>query len=331
MERHTMAGNLTYRLYQEEDLPALARIWEEETKWGEMTPQKWRQQFVDTPFGEASIALATDTDTGQIVGQLIFFPCLVCVNGRDILAFRPFALIVTKAARGLLSETHPSAGMYDYGAKVVQARGGGLIYMLPDRNWVRTLNIGPTVQYASFPLWSLSMPLTEPLPLDDGYTMKPLEAWDEQVENLWHKASRLYGCQFVRNCRTLQWKIGSSDYTVTVVERHGEMVGLVASQQKGDGDRQWLVCDLLAADGEDSLRNTLIAVTNVAHSQAIIPDREKPIKKVAVLVTPIMEPVVRRLGFVRDAYDFPLVVHILDPTIPMDEVAPTHWYISAND
>ena len=44
-----------------------------------------------------------------------------------------------------------------------------------------------------------------------------------------------------------------------------------------------------------------------------------------------MEPVVRRLGFVQDAYDFPLVVHILDPNISMDEVAPTHWYISAND
>jgi hypothetical protein len=324
-----MAGKLTYRLYQEEDLPALARIWEEETKWGKMTPEQWRQQFVDTPYGEASIALATNADTGQIVGQLIFFPCLVRANEEDILAFRPFALIVTKEARGLLGDTHPSVGMYWYGVQVVQARGGRLIYMLPDRNWVRTWQIGPTVQYAPFPLWSLSMPLTEPLPLDDGYTMKPLEVWDEQVDNLWHKASRLYGCQFVRNCRTLQWKIGGSDYTVTVVERHGEMVGLVASVQKGD--RQWLICDLLTIDAEDSLRNTLIAATNVAHSQAMIPDREKPIKKVAVLVTPIMESVVHRLGFVRDAYDFPLVVHILDPSISMDEVAPTRWYISAND
>ena len=326
-----MAGNVTYRLYQEEDIPTLARIWEEETKWGEMTPEKWRQQFVDTPYGDTSIVLATNADTGQIVGQFIFFPSLICVNGRDILAFRPFAPIVTKAARGLLSDDHPSIGMYVYGAKVVQACGGSLIYMVPHPNWLRALHTGPTVQCASFPLWSLPMPLTEPLLLDDGYTMKPLEVWDEQVDDLWHKASRLYGCQFIRNSRTLQWKIGSNDYTVTVVERHGEMVGLVASQQKGDGDRQWLICDLLAADAEDSLRNTLIAVTNVAHSQAIIPDQEKPIKKVAVLVTPIMEPVVSRLGFVRDAYDFPLVVQILDPTISMDEVAPTRWYISAND
>lgn len=324
-----MAGNLTYRLYQEEDLPTLARIWEEETKWGKMTPEILSQYFIHTAYGESSIVLATNTDTGQIVGQLIFFPCLVCVNGRDILAFRPFALIVTKAARGLLDDTHPSAGMYEYGVQVVQARGGRLSYMLPDRNWLRTLRVGPTEQYASFPLWSLPMPLTEPLPLNDGYTMRPLEVWDHRVDDLWQATKCLYGCQVVRNSHALQWKIGRGGYTVTIVERQGKMVGLVASQQKGDG--QWLVCDLLTADAEDSLHNTLIAVTNVAHSEAMIPDREKPIKKVAVLVTPIMEPVVSRLGFVRDAYDFPLVVHILDPTISMDEVAPANWYVSAND
>ena len=324
-----MAGNLTYRLYQEEDLPTLVQLWEEETKWGEITPHKWRQQFVETPYGDTSIVLTIDADSGQILGQFIFIPCLVCVNGREVPAFRPFASIVSKAARGLLGDTHPSIGMYGYGAKVVQARGGGLIYMVPDRNWVRTLRLGPTVQCASFPLWSLPMPLTEPLPLDDGYTVRSLDVWDHRVDDLWKAASRLHGCQIVRNSHTLQWKIGSSDYTVTVVERQGEMVGLVASQQKGD--RQWLICDLLVADAGDSLHNTLIAATNVAHSQAIISEREKPITKVAVLATPIMEPVVRTLGFVRDAYDFPLVVHILDPNISMDEVAPTRWYVSAND
>jgi hypothetical protein len=329
MERHTMAGHLTYRLYQEEDLHTLVRLWEEETKWGKITPENWRQQFIDTPYGEASIALATNADTGQILGQFIFIPCLVCVHGRDVLGFRPFAPIITKAARGLLSGAHPIVEMYWQGVKGLQARGGGLIYMVPDPRWLRFFRMFPFLTCGSFPLWSLPMPLPAPLPLDDGYTMRPLEAWDQRVDELWKAASRLHGCQVVRNSRILQWKIGKGDYTVTVVERQGEMVGLVASQQRGD--RQWLVCDLLVADSGDSLRNTLIAVANVAHSEAIIPDREKPIIKVAVLATPIMEPVVRSLGFVRDAYDFPMVVHILDPTISIDDVAPPRWYISAND
>jgi hypothetical protein len=324
-----MAGHLTYRLYQEEDLPTLVRFWEEETKWGKIAPEKWRQQFIDTPYGEASIVLATNGDTGQLLGQFIFIPCLVGLNGRDVQAFRPFAPIMTKAARGFLSGAHPIIEMYWYGVKALQARGGSLIYMVPDPRWLRLFRMFPFLLCGSFPLWSLPLPLTAPLPLGDGYTMKPLKAWDEQVDDLWHKASRLHGCQVVRNSCTLRWKIGRGDYTVTAVEREGDMVGLVASQQKGD--RQWLVCDLLAADAGDSLCNTLIAVTNVAHSEAIIPDREKPIIKVAVLATPRMEPAVSRLGFVRDAYDFPMVVHILDPSILKEDVAPAQWYVSAND
>ncbi|MEG3920194.1 hypothetical protein QUA07_13815 [Microcoleus sp. T3_A4] len=324
-----MVGHLTYRLYQEEDLLTLVQFWEQETNWGKITVEKWRQQFIDTPYGEASIALATNADTGQILGQFIFIPCLVCVNGRDVLAFRPFAPIITKAARGFLSGAHPIIEMYWHGVRGLQARGGSLIYMVPDPRWLRFFRMFPFLTGGSFPLWSLPMPLAAPLPLDDGYTMKPLEMWDQLVDKLWHKASCLHGCQVVRNSQTLRWKIGTGDYTVTAVEREGEMVGLVASQQRGD--RQWLICDLLTADAEDSLRNTLSAVTNVAHCEAVIPDREKPIIKVAVLATPIMEPVVRRLGFVRDAYDFPLIVHILDPTIPNEDVAPTRWYISAND
>lgn len=324
-----MAGHLTYRLYQEEDLFTLVRFWEEETKWGKMTPENWRQQFIETPNGEASIALATNADTGQILGQFIFIPCLVCVNGRDVQAFRPFAPIMTKAARGFLSGAHPIIEMYWHGVKALQARGGGLIYMVPDPRWLRFFRMFPFLIGGSFPLWSLSLPLTAPLPLGDGYTMRPVKAWDEQVDDLWHEASRLHGCQVVRNSRALRWKIGRGDYTVTAVEREGDMVGLVASQQRGD--RQWLVCDLLAADAEDSLHNTLIAVTNIAHCEALIPEREKPLIKVAVLATPIMEPVVRCLGFVRDAYNFPLIVHILDPTIPKEDVAPTQWYVSAND
>lgn len=324
-----MAGHLTFRLYQEDDLPTLIKFWEEETKWGKITPQHWLQQFIETPYGEATIVLATNAETGQILGQFIFIPYLVCVNGQEILAFRPFAPIMTKVARGFLGGAHPIIEMYWHGVKALQARGSSLIYMVPDPRWLRIFRMFPFVLRGSFPLWSLPMPLAAPLPLDDGYTMKPLQVWDQRVDDLWYKASRLHGCLVVRNSKTLAWKIGKGDYTVTVVENKGEMVGLVASQQRGD--RQWLVCDLLFADAGDSLRNTLIAVTNVAHSETILPDREKPIRKVAVLATQLMQPVVSSLGFVRDDYDFPMIIHILDSALSKEDLDPTRWYVSGND
>ena len=44
-----------------------------------------------------------------------------------------------------------------------------------------------------------------------------------------------------------------------------------------------------------------------------------------------MEPVLRALGFLRDAYDFPLVVHVLDPSLTRHDISPAGWYVSAND
>ncbi len=44
-----------------------------------------------------------------------------------------------------------------------------------------------------------------------------------------------------------------------------------------------------------------------------------------------MEPVVRGLGFVRDRYDFPFFVHLLDKSIDPADIAPASWFLSPND
>ncbi|HEV2762322.1 MAG TPA: hypothetical protein VGV38_04940, partial [Pyrinomonadaceae bacterium] len=156
---------------------------------------------------------------------------------------------------------------------------------------------------------------------------KPLDAPDERVDKLWEAARRLHGCAVVRGAAMLRWKLGNARYTLTAVERGGELVGLVASREKGD--RQWLVCDLLAADDGEAMRATLASAANVAHAESLKGERE--LRKVAVLTTPVMEPAARDLGFARDAYDFPLVVHVLDDSLGLDDVTPARWYVSAND
>jgi hypothetical protein len=149
------------------------------------------------------------------------------------------------------------------------------------------------------------------------------------VDALWAKWRRLHGCLVVRDSRTMPWKLGDAEYEVISVERAGELVGLSASRRKGG---QWLVCDLLAADVSDSLRATLAAVSNLAHEKALEAARAgRPFGKVTVLNTPLMEPVARGLGFVRDEYDFPLVVHVLDDSLRAEDVNPARWYVSAND
>jgi hypothetical protein len=93
---------------------------------------------------------------------------------------------------------------------------------------------------------------------------------------------------------------------------------------------QWTVCDVLACD-DDALRATLQATCNAAHLQAQTPDLKNAINKVSLLVTPALERVASSLGFVRDDYDFLLVVRALDSTLPAQTTDPATWYVSIND
>jgi hypothetical protein len=320
-------------MHTESDEPSMIRLWSEHGGWDEIDSQIWAHRFVNTPLGAAPTVLATDAVSGELVGQFPFVPSLVMVNGQPVRALRPFAPIVAKSARGsFLSANpfdHPIVAMYMHATKALRSRGEGLVYMVPDPHWLPFFRVFPMLQCGSFPLWSRSLPLSVRLPLGEAYRAAPLQTWDERVDRLWRATLRLHGCLVVRDTRMLPWKVSHGEYNITVVERQEELVGLVVSRRKGE--RQWLVCDVLAADSGESLRATLIAVTNVAHAMAVVAPAEDPIHKVAVLTTPVLEPVLRELGFARDAYDFPLVVHVLDPAIASHDVAPARWYVSAND
>jgi hypothetical protein len=324
--------NIGYRLYQDTDLPGVRRLWEEHAGWGTITPEMYRRYVEDAPFGISGV-VAENTDSGEILGQFVFVPSIVMVDGREISAFRPAAPIVSESFRfrSVNPLQHPVAAMYLQAVRLLRKRGEGLIYMVPDPRWVRFFRLFPNLYGGTFPLWSISLPLAATLPLEPGYMVLELGLadLDDRVDRLWQTASRLHGCSVLRDVRALRWKLGQADYSILAIEREGELVGLVSSRQKGD--RQWLICDVLFADAEESLRATLAAVGNLAHEKALAADPEKPIHKAAVLATPLMEPAVRSLGFYRDDYDFPIVVHILDKSISKEEIAPERWYVSAND
>lgn len=138
-----------------------------------------------------------------------------------------------------------------------------------------------------------------------------------------------YNCTIRRDARSLEWKIDRGDAVMTAVERDGVLVGVVVSRKKGD--RQWIICDLLAADAGEALTMTLVAAINVANERALADPTPAPLRKVGVLATPLMVPTLAQLGFKRDDYDFPLAVHLLDPSISKTEVAREQWYVSADD
>lgn len=329
---------LKLEFHEVADLPSLDRLWAEETDWGEQS-QALRDWFMEAPFGKPSAVVASDAETGKAVGQFRFMPARVSINGREVSAVRPFGTIVTQDAHEAASARSPLENpiwaMYFRGVDEFRARGIGLIYIIPDERWAGFLKRGHIilkmagVKFATFPLWSLPLPLTNgPLPLGEGFTASPLTTWDK-VDQLWESARKLHNCMVVREASILRWKLAQARFNVTAVERGGELVGLVASREKGD--RQWLICDLLAVDEGPAMRATLAAAVNVSHEEAVTRAGANELRKVGVLATPVMETVVSELGFVRDEYDFPLVIQPLDKSLSIDDVKPERWYVSAND
>jgi hypothetical protein len=199
--------------------------------------------------------------------------------------------------------------------------------MLPDPHWKLLFRMLPNVTVIAFPLWSIPLPLREPFALKPGYTAEPFSDWGESVDRLWERASTQIGCGVVRDSQRLQRISGPSEYEVLGIRRGGELAGIVCSRQRGD--RQWLICDMIAADAE-ALQETLAGVCNLAHEKALSGEAG-PLVKAALLVTPMLTPAVESLGFYRDKYDFTLVTRILDESVRKEDLEPARWYLSAND
>ena len=93
-----MQDQLTYRLFEDADLPGVLRLWDE-AGWGTLTPEQWREWFVDGPQGPSLVTVAID-ERGEVVAQEVFAPSRAVVRGREIRALRLSAPILREQIRG---------------------------------------------------------------------------------------------------------------------------------------------------------------------------------------------------------------------------------------
>jgi hypothetical protein len=219
--------------------------------------------------------------------------------------------------------------MYNHAIDHFRSTGIGLVHMLPDPRWARAFRLLSGIQTGNFPLWSISLPLTEKFTLPEGYMVRPIEANDEKINLLWEKNSALYGCSLLRNTKTLSYKTSHGDYHLIGVFYNNELVGLTASVVK-EKDKQWLICDMISVDGEEILSVLMKATSNAAHDFVTLQTGSK-IGKAAILATLLIEKNIEKLGFKKENYKFPIVVQLLDPKLSKQQVAPERWYASAND
>ena len=321
---------LQYRVATRDDLDALAAFWNEQSGWDTLDAASWAARFTPIPDVLETRVVVGENEAGEIRTQFLFLPLLVWIDGREVRGVRPFAPVVAPDARGGLDLNplhHPIGAMFQHARHAFRDLGDGVLYLIPDPRWRRLFRPFPQFQRGQFPLLSRPLPLADgPLPLD-GHAAGPFDGDWARLDPLWEASRALDGPQVVRDGRTLPWKVGQGDYQLTAVERGNDLVGFVASRHKGD--RQWLVCDILAAD-EAAYRATLTAAVNLGHERT---QAKEPgaIVKVSVMGTARMEPAALALGFTRERYRFHLIVERLDQTIPKEAAAPGRWGVSPND
>src|SRR5262245_58929456 len=323
-----MSGQLTYRLARDEDLPGLLRLWEEQSGWGGITADQWRRWYVQTPHGPCIVTVAEGPE-GEVVGQEVFTPSRLLIDGLEVRAFRLSAPILRKDLRrvSLRKVDHPVIGLFMAGKEAAIAGGYGLIYALPDHAWLPFFRWGPRwglPRFADIEFGCVAAPVIPP-PRGEVSSLAagPIGPLGPEYEALWETARDAFHfkCAVVRSSEWIGYKNGGHIGLEVRDPTDGALVGYVAIAR-----RTSLLVDLLARRPEE-VGPVLAATVRwlAARAAGEQPDRIKAMEP------PVLRRALRELGFTPETYTFALVCHALDPRLPAEDDLVRRWYAMPGD
>ena len=329
-----MREQLTYRLFEEGDLPGLLRLWEA-AGWGTLAPEQWRAWFVDGPQGPSLVTVGVD-ERGEVAAQEMFAPSRAVMGGREVRALRLSAPIVSERLRGesLRDGSHPVFGLLRVAEAEAAARGFSVIYSLPEHAWLPVFRrlprfgLRPFVEAAyacaSLPIEAARAPEVERAA--QGFEARGVAEFGDEYDQLWREAKESFpiDCGVVRDPAWLRFR-NSGRIAVEVRDgASGQLVGYSATKKQTG-----LVADLLAREPGE-LKNVLAATLHWldAERDAAAPAALTHLK---VMRTPALAHALDALGFAPTDYRFAFTCNALDPALTPDRIAPERWYILPGD
>lgn len=330
--------DLCYRMAQESDLPGLLRLWEQ-AGWGTLSPQQWREWFVDGPQGPCLIAVAVDGQ-GEVAGQSVFAPSRVSVDGREVRALRFSAPILRQDLRGesLRRGGHPVFGLYRTAAAAARERGFEIVYSLPERAWLPVFRLASRRGLAAFESTTfgcaglaLEPPnLSASLAAARGVEARPVARFGAEHEELWRSARETFpiGCGVVRDADWLTFRnSGRIALEVRDVGDGGGLIGYTATKRQTG-----LLADALARH-PDRMPAVLAATALwLAERRG-----DTGVHQLKAMRTPALEPALRELGFAPVDYRFAFTCDILGDLSGhgagggRERTAPARWYVMPGD
>jgi hypothetical protein len=325
-------SELSFRVSEEGDLPALLRLWEE-AGWGTLSPRQWREWFVEGPAGPCLITVAVDGQ-GEVVGQEIFAPTRVSVEGREVRALRFSAPILRKDLRGgsLRRDAHPMVGLYKAAARAAEEKGFEVVYSLPEHAWLAIFRLAPRFGVPPFGATTFGcaeLPLqTAALARAAGWAKTvealPVTRFGPEHEELWQSARQTFpiACGVVRDAAWLTFR-NSGRIALEIRDRvDGSLIGYSAIKRQSG-----LLLDLLARQPDD--------LPAVIGATACWLESSGEITHLKAMRTPALEPALQALGFAPADYRFAFICNSLGNLFGQppgrERIAPGRWYVMPGD
>jgi hypothetical protein len=331
-------SQLRFRLFQDDDLQGLQRLWEQ-TDW--CPDDGWSDWYLSRHlYGQPIVAVALD-EQDEIAAQLEFQSCLVQIGEQETRAVRLAAAILRQdlRSRQLHNLSHPMLQLFRVGMEAAVSDGYHLLFATPHVNWL------PVLQWANrmgVPSFQIMTQACQAALIDsaEGATVSPASVlfgggrfiatqgteFGVDYDALWRRArlSLPVDCAVVRSVSWLNAH-NRGKIIIEIRDAHScQLIGYTAVRRH-DG----LIFDVLA--GATTEFETVLAGTRQWVSRNRAAAVSADVKALKVLALPIMEPALRSVGFEEDPYVFAFACSSLDSVLSPAAISPEKWYIAAGD
>lgn len=324
---------LTFRPFEEGDLPALLALWASDSGWGPITEAQWRRWYRDTPFGDAVVVVGLAAD-GSLAAQITATPAPVRVDGQVVRGARLSAPILRQDLRrlSLTDPRHPARTLPGAGVAAAREAGFAVTFTLPDHGWLtwanRVADQVPGIPRHRVPFGCLTRELAAPPPTGPaglrGEVVPAVADLADECTDLWADAVAAWPVQVgvERAGAWIPYHLGGH-LTVAVRDRAGTLAGYVAVNR-----RSGLVSDLVARTPDampDVLASALVALAADGVGAGVPP-------RLSIMDTPAHGPAARATGFVPVDFCFAFACDTLVPDqVPLETLTPSRWYLAGGD